>query len=50
MLRLSLDQNDGPGGGEVNVGQVFQDVSVIDGGVAIGDFGRDASLRAGKTS
>src|SRR5258708_37942879 len=32
---IVLEQNDGSGGGEVNVGQVFQDVSVIDRGGAL---------------
>src|SRR5674476_774072 len=35
---MVLDQNNGPGVGEVDVGQVFQDVSVIHGGMAIGDL------------
>jgi transposase-like protein len=35
---IVLDQNDGFGMCEVDVGQVFQDVSVIHGGMAIGDL------------
>ena len=35
---IVLDQNDGLGVREVDVGQVFQDVSVIHGGMAIGDL------------
>ena len=35
---IVLDQNDGFGMCEVDVGQVFQDVSVIYGGMAIGDL------------
>ena len=37
-IEIVLDQNDGPGVGEVDIGQVFQDVSVTYGGVAIRDF------------
>jgi hypothetical protein len=37
-VEIVLDQNDGSGVGEVNIGQVFQDVSVVHGGMAIGDF------------
>src|SRR5260370_6699275 len=45
---MVLGQDGGPGGGEVNVGQVFQDVSVIDGGVAIGDFDVTPAFERGK--
>ena len=38
MLRLSWTENDGLGGREVEIGQVFQDVSVFHGGMAIRDF------------
>jgi len=38
VLSLSLDQNDALGVGEVDVGQVFQDASVIHGGMAICDL------------
>ena len=31
-----MNENDCPGIGEVDIGQVFQDVSIIDRGVAIG--------------
>src|SRR6476660_821797 len=37
-VEVVLDQNDGLGVGEVEIGQVFQDVSVVHGGVAVGDF------------
>ena len=37
-VEIVLKQNNGPGAGEVDVGQVFQDVSVVHGGMAIGDF------------
>ncbi len=35
---IVLHQNDGLGVREVDIGQFFQDVSVIHGGVAIGDL------------
>ena len=35
---IVLDQNDGFGMCEVDVGQVFQDVSVVHSGMAIGDL------------
>src|SRR5450631_2348587 len=37
-VEIILDQDNGPGVGEVDIGQVFQDVSVVHGGMAIGDF------------
>ena len=37
-IEIVLDQNDGPGVGEMDIGQVFQDVSVVHGGMAFGDF------------
>ena len=37
-VEIVLDQHDGPGGREVEIGQVFQDVSIIHGGVAVDDF------------
>jgi hypothetical protein len=37
-VEIILDQNNGHGVGEVDIGQVFQDVSVIHGGMPIGDF------------
>ncbi len=37
-VQIVLDQNDGLGGRKVDIGQVFQDVSVVHGGVAIRDF------------
>ncbi len=47
-VEIVLDQNDGLGGGEVKVGQVFQDVSIIHGGVAIGDFDVAPTFERGK--
>ena len=37
-VEIILDQNDCPSAREVDIGQVFQDVSVVHGGMAIGDF------------
>ena len=37
-VEIVLDQNDGLGVREVDVGQVFQDASVIHGGMAICDL------------
>ena len=37
-VEIVLDQNDGLGGGKVDIGHVFQEVSIIHGGVAICDF------------
>ena len=37
-VEIVLDQDDGSGVGEVDIGQIFQDVSVVHGGMAIGDF------------
>ena len=37
-VEIVLDQNDGLGVGEVSIGQFFQDVSVVHGGMAIGDL------------
>ena len=37
-VEIVLNQHDGPGVREMDIGQVFQDVSIIDGGVAVGDF------------
>jgi len=34
-VEIVLDQNDGSGVGEVDIGQVFQDVSVVHRGMAI---------------
>ena len=34
-VEIVLDQNDGSGVGEVAIGQVFQDVSVVHRGMAI---------------
>lgn len=35
-IEIILDQNDGLGIGEVSIGEVFEDVSVIDRGMAVG--------------
>jgi hypothetical protein len=37
-VEVVLDQNDCRGVREVEIGQIFQDVSVVHGGVAIRDF------------
>ena len=37
-VEIVLDQNDGLGVGEVDIGQVLQGASVIHGSVAIRDF------------
>ena len=37
-VEIVLDQGDGLGFGEVDIGQLFQDVSIIYSGVAIRDF------------
>src|SRR5205809_7404280 len=37
-VEIVLDQNDHPSVREVDIGQIFQDVSVVHGGVAIRDF------------
>jgi hypothetical protein len=37
-VEIILDQDDGLGVGEVDIGQFLQDVSVIHRGVAIGDL------------
>ena len=37
-VEIVLDQGDGLGAGEVDIGQLFQDVSIIYSGVAIRDF------------
>ena len=37
-VEIVLDQNDGPGVGKMDIGQVFQDVGVVHGGMAIRDF------------
>ena len=34
-VEIVLDQHDGLGVREVAIGQIFQDVSVVDGGVAV---------------
>ena len=37
-VEIVLDQDDCPCVGEMEIGQVFQDMGIIDGGMAIGDF------------
>jgi hypothetical protein len=37
-IEIVLDHDDGLGAREVTIGQVFQDVSVVHGGMAIRDF------------
>jgi len=37
-VEIVLDQGDGLGVGEVDIGQFFQDVSIIHSGVTIRDF------------
>lgn len=37
-VEIVLDQDDRLGFGEVDIGQVFQGVGVIDGGAAVGDL------------
>ena len=47
-VEIVLDQNDGLGVREVEIGQVFQDVSVVHGGVAIRDFDVAPAFERGK--
>jgi hypothetical protein len=47
-VEIVLDQDDGLGVGEVDVGQVFQDMSIIHGGVAIRDFDVAPAFERGK--
>jgi hypothetical protein len=44
-VEIVLDENDRSGVGEVAIGQLFQDVSVVHGGMAIGDFVPSGPLR-----
>ena len=37
-VEIVLDQDDCPGVREVDIGQIFQNISIIHGGVAIRDF------------
>ena len=37
-VEIVLDQDDCPCVGEMDIGQVFQDMRIVHGGVAIGDF------------
>ena len=37
-VEIVLDQDDDLGVGEVRIGQLFQDMSIIHGGVAVGDL------------
>ena len=47
-VEIILDQDDGLGVGEVDIGQFLQDVSVIHRGVAIGDLDVAPALERGK--
>ena len=38
-VEIVLDQNDGLGIGEVDIGQILQDVGIVDSSVAVGRFG-----------
>ena len=49
-VKIVLNQNDRPCVREVDVGEVFQDVCIIHGGMAIGDLDTAPSPRAGQTS
>ena len=49
-VEIILDQDNGAGAGEVDIGQVFQDVSVVHGGMAIGDLDMAPAFERGKTS
>ena len=37
-VEIVLDQNDRLGVREMNIGQIFQDMRIIHGGMTIGDF------------
>jgi hypothetical protein len=45
-VEIVLDQNDLPSAGKVCVGQILEDVGVVDGGAAVGDL--DPGLRRGR--
>jgi hypothetical protein len=47
-VEIILDQHDGLGVGEVVIGQFFQDVRVIHGGMAIGGFDMASAFERGK--
>jgi hypothetical protein len=47
-VEIVPNQNDRLGAGEVNIGQLFQDASIIDGGVAIRDFDMAPAFERGK--
>ena len=47
-VEIVLDENDGLGVGEVKIRQVFQDVSIVRGGVAIRDFDMAPAFERGK--
>ena len=47
-IEIILDQNDCPSAREVDIGQVFQDVRIIYGGVAIRDLDTAPALERSK--
>src|SRR3981081_3545123 len=47
-VEIVLNQHDGPGVREMDIGQVFQDVSIIHGGVAVRDFDMAPALERSK--
>ena len=47
-VEIVLDQNDGLCVGEVEIGQIFQDVRIVHGGVAIRDFNMAPAFERGK--
>ena len=49
-VEIVLDQDDGPCAGEMEIGQVFQDMGVIHGGVAIGHFDMTPAFEPARTS
>ena len=49
-VEIVLDQHDGLGVREVAIGQIFQDVSVVDGGVAVRHLDVAPELRAARTA
>ena len=42
-VQIVLDEDDLPGGGKVRVGQVPENMGIVDGGVAVGDLCRQPS-------
>jgi hypothetical protein len=49
-VEVVLEEHDDFRLGEVNIGQLFQDVSIVDRGMAMGDLDVASSLRAARTS